>query len=408
MHTLAAPWPLAGAAAEGDRDVIQDALVAIRNHLGMEIAYLSEFVDGRAVFRRVDAPGLEHLIKAGDSQSLDDIYCNHILAGRLPELIPDTAAEPIALALPITRAAPIGSHVSLPIRLADGAPFGMFCCLSPRPNPSLNRRDLETMRVFAGLAARQVQAEIALRRARRERDQALAAVMREADFTILFQPILDLDRMAMVGCEALCRFGPLPYRSPDKWFADAAAAGLAVELELLVIRAALAALPALPGGIYVSVNAAPDTVTSGRLAEALDGTRLDRTVLELTEHAVVPDYAALSAALAPLRAAGMRVAADDAGAGYSGLQHLIQLAPDMIKMDMSLTRGLDADPARRALACAMTYYAKETGALLVAEGIETPAELAALRALGVHRGQGYLLGRPAPLAALTGQRAAAA
>lgn len=93
--------PIAAKAAAG-ADVIQNALVAIRNHLGMEVAYFSEFVGGRTVFRRVDAPGLEHLIKPGDSQSLDDVYCNHILAGRLPELIPDTSLLPFARDMPIT------------------------------------------------------------------------------------------------------------------------------------------------------------------------------------------------------------------------------------------------------------------------------------------------------------------
>ena len=112
----------AGFEAVADRvtageDIIQDALVAIRNHLGMEVAYFSEFSQGRTIFRRVDAPGLEHLIKVGDSHSLNDVYCNHILEGRLPELIPDTSQIPLTWEMPITAAVPIGSHISIPIRL---------------------------------------------------------------------------------------------------------------------------------------------------------------------------------------------------------------------------------------------------------------------------------------------------
>lgn len=145
-----------GAGAAAGEDVIQDALVAIRNHLGMQVAYFSEFSAGRTIFRRVDAHGLGHLIKVGDPHTLDDVYCSHILAGRLPELIPDTSQVRLAWDMPITAAAPVGSHISIPIRLLDGSPYGMVCCLSPRPIPSLNERDLATMRVFAGLAARQV------------------------------------------------------------------------------------------------------------------------------------------------------------------------------------------------------------------------------------------------------------
>jgi EAL domain-containing protein (putative c-di-GMP-specific phosphodiesterase class I) len=276
----------------------------------------------------------------------------------------------------------------------------MFCCLSPRPNPTLNQRDLETMRVFAQLAAKQVNAELEARRERRRRRAALDAVMAGSNFSVVFQPIMDLASLVMVSCEALCRFSPQPYRSPDKWFHDAAEAGLAVDLELLVIQTAVAALDSLPACVSLSLNASPETIASGRLTEALDPRYLHRTVLELTEHAQVADYALLARALASLKQRGMKVAADDAGAGYSGLQHMVQLAPDIIKMDMSLTRSLDADPARRALASAMTYYARETGAILVAEGIETEAELRTLQALGIARGQGYLLGQPVPLDAL--------
>jgi EAL domain-containing protein (putative c-di-GMP-specific phosphodiesterase class I) len=126
----------------------------------------------------------------------------------------------------------------------------------------------------------------------------------------------------------------------------------------------------------------------------------DRTVIELTEHATVPDYGILHAHLTPLRAAGVRIALDDAGAGYSGLQRIIQLSPDIIKLDMSLTRAVDSDPARRALSSAMVFYARETGSRIVAEGIETEAELATLKLLGATFGQGYLLGKPGPMDAL--------
>lgn len=391
--------PIAAKAAAG-ADVIQDALVAIRNHLGMEIAYFSEFVGGRTVFRRVDAPGLEHLIKPGDSQSLDDVYCNHILAGRLPELIPDTSQLPFAREMPITTAVPIGSHVSIPILLADGTPFGMFCCLSPRPLPSLNERDLATMRVFAGLAAKQVDADLQRHRGTQQVHSAISALIAAQDYDIVFQPIVHLPTGQIAGCEALCRFRPSPYRSPDQWFADAASVDLGIELELAVIRTTLAMFPELPASLSLSINASPLAVLTGRLIELIPNEYAERTIIEITEHAPVPSYTALHACLASLKQAGVRIAVDDAGAGYSGLQHIVQLAPDLIKMDMSLTRAVDTDPARRALASAMVFYARETGAQVVAEGIETAAELATLKLIGADKGQGYFLGKPGPLSAL--------
>ncbi|HYF53019.1 MAG TPA: EAL domain-containing protein [Salinarimonas sp.] len=384
----------------GSGDVIHEALNAIRTHLGMEIGYFSEFVGDRSVFRRVDAPGLEHLIKVGDSQALDDVYCTHIIEGRLPQLIPDTALEPFATAMPITHAVPIGSHVSIPIRLPDGRPFGMFCCLSPRPNPTLNERDLETMRVFAGLATKQVHAGVEQRRSLSEKRSSIDHVIGQARYEMVFQPIVDLASMRTTSVEALCRVRSDPYRSPDKWFRDAAEVGLGVEFELGAIAAAVACFGDLPVPIGMSVNASPETILSGRLAEVLDERYLDRTTIEVTEHAPISDYAAIHRALAPLRSRGVRIAIDDAGAGYSGLQQIIQIAADTIKLDMSLTRGINDDGARRALASAMIYYARETGSSIVAEGIETAEELSTLRLLGVGRGQGYLLGKPSRLSAM--------
>ncbi|GJD98046.1 sensor domain-containing phosphodiesterase [Methylobacterium iners] len=391
--------PLGAHAAAGE-DVIQDALVAIRNHLGMEVAYFSEFSAGRTIFRRVDAPGLEHLIKVGDSHSLDDVYCNHILAGRLPELIPDTAQVRLAREMPITAAVPIGSHISIPIRLFDGTPFGMFCCLSPRPIPSLNERDLATMRVFAGLATRQVNTGLQQRQKDQQTHDSIAGVIAAENYDIVFQPIFDLRSSTVISCEALCRFKPTPYRSPDKWFQDALDVGLGLELELAVLRTTLAALPHLPASISLSLNASPELVISGRLRNLIPVEHAERIILEITEHAAVSNYTALHAQLRPLKRLGVRVAVDDAGAGYSGLQHIVQLGPDIIKMDMSLTRAVDTDPARRALATAMVFYARETGSCIVAEGIETAAELSALQLLGADRGQGYLLGKPGSLATL--------
>jgi EAL domain-containing protein (putative c-di-GMP-specific phosphodiesterase class I) len=129
-------------------------------------------------------------------------------------------------------------------------------------------------------------------------------------------------------------------------------------------------------------------------------------VLEITEHAVVSDYQELQSALVNLRRAGVRIAIDDAGAGFASMRHIVKLAPDMIKLDMSLTRGIDQDPALRAMASALIAFAQETRSTVIAEGVETAEELEALRHLGVHRVQGFLLGMPMEL--IEAQRMSAA
>lgn len=381
-------------ALESGEDVIQKSLETIRRHFGMDVAYLSEFVDGRSVFRRIDAPGLEDMVRIGDSYALDDVYCSHIIAGRLPKLIPNTARNPLARSMPITSAIPIGAHMSIPIRLTDGTLYGNFCCLSREPNDSLNERDLGIMEMFANLAARQLSRETETRR-RAEEDRArISDVIEQSAFDIVYQPICAITPFGVTGYEALCRFRREPYQSPDIWFSNADAVGLGADLELAAFEKALGALDRLPPPLYLSVNVSPATITSGRLRPLLDTLPLDRLVLEVTEHDSVSDYSNLVDTLAPLRAAGLRLAVDDTGAGYSSLQHIVQIAPDLIKLDMSLTQRIDTDPARRALASALIFFARETGAQLVAEGVETQAELDTLRLLGVNKAQGYLLGRP--------------
>lgn len=377
-------------------DMVKRSLQAIRAHLGMEVAYVSEFVDSHSVFRQVDAPGLEAMIKVGDSRSLDDVYCRHILEGRLPELIPDTAAEPVAMAMPITQAVPIGKHVSVPIRMADGSVYGMFCCLGFEADRSLHQRDLQMMKVFADLAAFEIGREIEATKAAKEKEERVRAALTNKQFSIVYQPIWDLGSRRPTGLECLARFSGPPSLSPDKWFKDAADAGLGTFLELAAIRAALAPLSALPANVYLAVNASPETMMSGELTDVFTEIPAERIVLELTEHAHVADYDGLLRALQPLRLRGVRLAVDDAGAGYSSLQHILQLRPELIKLDMSLTRSIDLDPARRALASALVAFAQDTGSGIIAEGVETASELEMLRNIGVGTAQGYFLGRPMP------------
>jgi len=233
-------------------------------------------------------------------------------------------------------------------------------------------------------------------RMHRRRAGLVRGLIEGGDVSMVFQPIVDLRSLAMVGAEALARFGGNPPRPPNLWFEEAALVGMRVELELATARAALLGRTRLPEGVWLAVNISPATAVSGAFPALLAEVALEGVVFEISEHARVSDYDGLKGVLAGVRSRGARLAIDDAGAGFASLQHILRLSPDFIKLDMALVRGVDSDPARRALASALTSFGNEIGAVLIAEGIETAGELDTLRGLGIRFGQGYYLGRPAP------------
>ncbi|MFD1363961.1 EAL domain-containing protein [Actinoplanes sichuanensis] len=225
----------------------------------------------------------------------------------------------------------------------------------------------------------------------------LHGVLRTEAIEPMFQPVLRLSDGAVIAYEALARFHKDTCLNPDIAFAAANEAGLGVELELLAMRRALAALDEVPAGAYLSTNLSVEAILDPRVQEILLAHAHRRIAVELTEHTQVFDYPGLVAVTEQLRAYGIRIAVDDAGAGFASLSHILQLRPDIIKLDITLTSGIDMDPVRMALARCLAGFASDIGAMLVAEGIETEAEREKLQELGIRLGQGYLLGRPAPL-----------
>jgi EAL domain-containing protein (putative c-di-GMP-specific phosphodiesterase class I)/DNA-binding NarL/FixJ family response regulator len=248
--------------------------------------------------------------------------------------------------------------------------------------------------VIGQLAAHLVESDH-IESARQRVRERIRRVIDERLFDTVFQPIVRLDDNLVIGHEALSRFRTAHAQRPDLWFAEAEQVGLRLALELMTARVAVERFEAARIEGFLSLNASPETLAEcGELIGGLGG---ERIVVEVTEHSAIADYEALRPALAALRERGVRIAVDDAGAGFASLRHALQLEPDYIKLDVSLTQSIDRDRKRRALAAGMIGFANELGAEIVAEGIEAEAELLTLRELGVPFGQGFLVGRPEPL-----------
>ena len=232
----------------------------------------------------------------------------------------------------------------------------------------------------------------------RDLDEArlrVSSVLATESFRPVFQPIVDLMTGGTVGYEALTRFeGGL---APDLAFAEARRVGLGLELEAATLRAALAASVQLPEGAWLSLNVSPTMLLSGDRLRDILGVRARSLVLEVTEHDVVDDYGLLRDAFVEL-GADLRLAVDDSGAGVANFSHIVELRPDFVKIDIGLIRGINADLSRQALVVGLHHFARASNRDVIAEGIETAAELATLRALDMRFGQGYLLGKPADAA----------
>jgi EAL domain-containing protein (putative c-di-GMP-specific phosphodiesterase class I)/CheY-like chemotaxis protein len=237
-------------------------------------------------------------------------------------------------------------------------------------------------------------------RAARERRVAgdrVAQVIEGPALEIVFQPIVELFRGRVAGLEALARFRSTPrHRSPEAWFAEAASVGLLVELELAAIEVAMIEIDRIPDGTFLSVNLSPDTLCSEDLPPLL-GDRADRVVLEMTEGSPLRDHDEVLKHLRPLRERGARLAIDDVGAGYAGLARVVLLSPDLIKLDRTVVAGVATDPFRRSLIQRLVSFSDDVGIGVIAEGIETQADLEELRMLSVPFGQGFHLGRPGPM-----------
>lgn len=375
---------------------IDRILNAVRTHLGTEIAFASRYVEGgEKELTHIDAD-IDLPMGPGFRDPRENSYCWHIAEGRLPELIQDPADFSFTQDIAITHFLPVGCHLNTPLRLSDGTLYGSFCCLSRTPDRTMTERDLGVLKAFAALAVEQIETNLDSEYRHSRIDARITKLVEEKGMQIVQQPIHAIKTGKPVGAECLARFPDSMMRGPDKWFDEAAEIGRGVELELLAVECALESMRKVPADCYLSVNVSPEAVMSGALGAILDKAGETNLVIELTEHQQVEDLTVLKAALEPIRKRA-RIAIDDVGSGYAGMRHLVDLAPDLLKLDMTLTRDIHKDVARCALVGAMVKFAEAIGSKLIAEGIEYKEEAELLRRLGVEYGQGYFYAKPMPV-----------
>ena len=367
-------------------------LDAARRKLDLSVAFLSRIDATSRTMQVVQSATPE--VRDGYSGPRDSGFCQAIVDGRLPRVMPDVRMLPAAVALHPADLPQIRGYAGVPVVLSDGSVYGTFCAFGLVSDPDVSVRDLAVLEVLAEAAAMVIEPQVLHERRQAEVSDRLAPVIARGGPNVVLQPIVDLATGTRSGAEALSRFPAEWGRTPDVVFAEAHSIGQGDRLELLALSRAAALLDEVSG--YVSMNVSPKTLVTPLAGRLLADLPLDRIVLELSEHEQVQDYATLRAALLPLRAQGMRLAIDDVGAGFSSLRHIVITTPDVIKMDRSIVSGVDTDPILARLAQSLVEFAHSFDVCVIAEGVETVAEHAALQSLGVDGGQGWLFGRPAP------------
>ncbi|HEX4010547.1 MAG TPA: EAL domain-containing protein [Solirubrobacteraceae bacterium] len=359
-------------------------------HMHLDVVYVSQFKDGRQVYRAV----------AGDAASFNIVLDTEVPAqasfdrlmaeGEIPNVIPDVAADERVADLAVTRSAGIGSYVGVPVRSADGTLYGTLSCASHAPDHTLSDEHVRLLSLLGELIVYDVDEQ-------RRSDELRGQIRRFTEaraFYSAYQPMFDLRSGRCLGVEALARF-PEPFGRPDRAFEAADEVGLGLELELAAACRGTEVIPQLAPGQFVAVNVSPATLLHlSQRVRSGEAFPLSKLVVEVTEHSVVEAYEALRGELAPLREQGLRIAVDDVGAGYASLRHILELRPDFIKLDRWLIDGLADDRGRRVAVTAFVLLARELGSRVIAEGVEREADLVAVRELGLDAAQGFLLGRP--------------
>ena len=280
---------------------------------------------------------------------------------------------------------------------ADGRLIGVLAAGGDEAASELLPR-VPALMEFAALSASLLGPGLRRRSEQADERARIRQIISARAFGPVFQAIVDMQSGTILGYEALTRF--LDGTPPDRAFADAAAAGIGLELEAATIEVALEASGQLPAGRFLDINVSPDLVMAREpLGGLLARSPID-VILEITEHVSVRDYGELREAIAIL-GKDVRFSVDDAGAGFASMRHILELAPTQVKLDRALVARIEADLARQALVTGLVHFAQAINVMLIAEGVETEAERDTLIGLGVNVGQGYLFGRPAPAAELS-------
>lgn len=373
-------------------ETIRLSLSALRHGLDMDVAFLSEFKDGRRILRGIDQrAGDTPVLLQGTSEPLAGTLCKRVAAGELPTVMEGDAAP-----------SPYTSYVCQPIQRPNGDVLGVLGCGSKTRTRRVTSAERRLLRALATLILSHIGTADQTARLHEGLGHRLTATLTGGRFRQLFQPIVRIRDMRTVGYEALTRFPDLSTMSTQAVFDAARAQGLGPHFEFQAARRIVERTrESIAQYGFIALNFSHHTLLMETLETlyewGCEGLPEHGYVIEISEQEAVDNFDILREVMRRMRGAGLRLAIDDVGAGQAGLRHILQLEPDMIKIDRSVTAEIVDHRASRAMVSALTSFGAQTDCDIVCEGVETVQALDILRDLGAHYAQGYLLGRPSAL-----------
>lgn len=377
---------------------LSDIVSAVRAYFGMEFAFIAQVARDNIITQNVSAPGLEGIIKEQEEYQNSSAFFEYILEiDKIDYSFCDTRLGVFKYISPF-KMLNLKSFLLATLDVESPDRRVIFLCGSSKNRADLDRCDALLGSFFSDLIRCHYRRNDSLIETDKSILNDLNNIINNKELDVVYQPIVNLKNKSIVGFEALSRFVHSRFRTPDAWFREARRLNLLSRLELVAISKALDGFDFSNNTSYLSLNISASTLLHREFLKAIEGVPSSRLVLEIIEHEPLDCYGDFSDMLQLLRSKGVRIAIDDLGAGFASLNNVINIKPDIVKLDLNITRNIHIDSARAALVAGLVYFAREMSTILVAEGIENEDQCKLVADLGVDLAQGYFLGLPNKLA----------
>lgn len=368
-----------------------------RKQYNFEIAFIIRFKGETAIVENlsVGASAADLGLVAGVSVPLNESFGTKVAEGLAPRYVADGRNEQFLARQPFLGDFPVASYVATPIFSRENGLLGVLVCASRTPRTNAMHVPLLAFEQFSRYAALDLDMLIGIERTDRDIRDMVSGVIKRKQFTQYFQPVVDQFSGGVLYFEGLTRLTELPGLDVPQLLALSQQVCMMTQLEIAFAEALKQAATKLDCDAKVGLNFSETTLLSDAFLRFLARYDHRNTIIELTEHCPVDQPDALRERVKLARKFGVKIALDDTGAGFSAIRNILVLEPEILKADKILVETLENTKVAQRLLAVLDRFCRESGSVMVVEGVERDSQLACLREIGVRYVQGYFIARPA-------------